>query len=177
MSFKSRHIQENLFPQMFVFQVQFNNVKDLTAYFKKVGWTGLIREEIALTGHTRFNELPIIAAFLKHNLEIKAASLYIGYKPDKNGHPGAAFNKRLSKSSHCYTYQLLKCLISADMMPKDCTPIFVTSLNVYGKNVRKGKIAFKFRHIIAQGALMEFKGKKEAAASLGITLRILNENL
>ena len=176
MSFKSRHIEENLFPSMYILQVQFKNDSELTEYFRKVGWKGLIKEQIALTGQTKFNEISVFAAFLKCNLEEKKAARYLGYKCSKLGQSDG-LKQRLVRSSHVHIYSLLKCLIDSGMMPKDCTPIFVNRLNVYGKNIRKGKIALEFRHLIAQGAMKEFKGKKKAAVSLGITLKILNENL
>jgi hypothetical protein len=147
-------------------------VKELTAKeLSAMSWKDICCQNFQLTGNTKFDDFPCIAAFFKCNMVLRYAAAMVGYAfPEEGGSNNLADRILRHNSEDLLAFAHL--LIKAGKLPKD----FCTTALEGGP--ARGRISEAKKHVvkgIIKSAIKKTGGKKKAAIKLKVDLKTINK--
>jgi hypothetical protein len=128
---------------------------------REKGWDGLMVWNPYLMGSSKFDDLAIVAAFLKCNLDLTAAAKMVGYKYHTSTVNWISI--RIRRHSSKNIMELARMLMEADLLPKDCSRMLHT------KRHQVSSAASMIAIEMIEGAITKWGSKEKACQKLHIT--------
>lgn len=159
---------ENVHMQHLIKGARFTIMVDLTPeILAEKGWDGLMVWNPYLMGNSKFDDLSILAAFFKCNLELKATAKMVGYRSE-GGTVQDWVNTRILRHSSKDILELLRMLMRAGLLQADCSKMLAKKRSPLPSATKMIAIA------IVEGAIRKWGSKKEACKKLHIDLPLMD---
>jgi hypothetical protein len=161
MSFGNIHMQHPVKGARFTIMV------DLTPeILAEKGWDGLMVWNPHLMGNSKFDDLTLLAAFLKCNLRLKATAKMVGYKKE-GGSIWKWINTRILRHSSRDVLELLRMLMQAGLLQTNCSKMLAKKSGPPASAAKMIAVA------IIEGTIKKWGSKEVACKKLHIDLTLM----